>query len=51
MYSMSTASFTGEVNKVANVAAHAVVNVTLAVAREIMPLSVPQVLPPARWLE
>ena len=33
MYSMSTASFTGEVNKVANVAAHAVVNVTLAVAQ------------------
>ncbi|HFU9702127.1 TPA: hypothetical protein ACH7QU_005440, partial [Escherichia coli] len=30
---MSTASFTGEVNKVANVAAHAVVNVTLAVAQ------------------
>ena len=33
MYLASTASFTGEVNKVANVAAHAVVNVTLAVAQ------------------
>ena len=29
MYSMTTASFTGEVNKAENVAAHAVVNAAL----------------------
>lgn len=48
MYSMTTASFTGEVNKAENVAAHAVVNAAL-VAQGKTFLPVPRMQPPARW--